>query len=69
MTKITVDARGLSCPQPVVLTMEALKKNAEAYEILVDNQTALNNVSRFAKNAGKTVSVTESGEDYIIEVK
>ncbi|MBQ3535117.1 MAG: sulfurtransferase TusA family protein [Clostridia bacterium] len=69
MAKITVDARGLSCPQPVVLTMEALKKNAEAYEILVDNQTALNNVSRFAKNAGKAVSVTESGEDYIIEVK
>ena len=69
MAKITVDARGLSCPQPVVLTMEALKKNAEAYEILVDNQTALNNVSRFAKNAGKPVSFTESGEDYIIEVK
>ena len=69
MAKITVDARGLSCPQPVVLTMEALKKNAEAYEILVDNQTALNNVSRFAKNAGKTVSCTESGDDYIIEVK
>jgi TusA-related sulfurtransferase len=69
MAKITVDARGLSCPQPVVLTMEALKKNAEAYEILVDNQTALNNVSRFAKNAGKTVSFTENGDDYIIEVK
>ena len=69
MAKITVDARGLSCPQPVVLTMDALKQNAEAYEILVDNQTALNNVSRFVKNAGKTVSVTESGEDYIIEVK
>jgi len=69
MAKITVDARGLSCPQPVVLTMEALKKNAEAYEILVDNQTALNNVSRFAKTAGKNVSFTESGEDYIIEVK
>ena len=69
MAKITVDARGLSCPQPVVLTMDALKQNAEAYEILVDNQTALNNVSRFVKNAGKTVSFTESGEDYIIEVK
>ena len=69
MAKITVDARGHSCPQPVVLTMDALNQNAEAYEILVDNQTALNNVSRFVKNAGKTVSVTESGEDYIIEVK
>lgn len=69
MAKITVDARGLSCPQPVVLTMEALKKNAEAYTILVDNQTALNNVSRFAKSAGKAVRFTESGGDYIIEVK
>ena len=69
MAKITVDARGLSCPQPVVLTMEALKQNAEAYEILVDNQTALNNVARFVKNAGKTASVTEKDDEYIIEVK
>ena len=69
MAKITVDARGLSCPQPVVLTMEALKQKAEAYEILVDNQTALNNVSRFVKNAGKTASVTEKDDEYIIEVK
>lgn len=69
MAKITVDARGLSCPQPVMLTMEALKQNAEAYEILVDNQTALNNVSRFVKNAGKTASVTEKDDEYIIEVK
>ena len=69
MAKITVDARGLSCPQPVVLTMEALKQNAEAYEILVDNQTALNNVSRFVKNAGKTASVTEKDDEYIREVK
>lgn len=68
MAKITVDARGLSCPQPVVLTMEALKKNAETYEILVDNQTALNNVSRFVNNAGKRVSVTKSGQDYILAV-
>ena len=69
MAKITVDARGLSCPQPVVLTMEALKQNDEADEILVDNQTALNNVSRFVKNAGKTASVTEKDDEYIIEVK
>ena len=69
MAKITVDARGLSCPQPVVLTMEALKQNAEAYEILVDNQTALNNVSQKEKNAGKTASVTEKDDEYIIEVK
>ena len=69
MNKITVDARGLSCPQPVLLTMQALKQNADCWEILVDNQTALNNVSRFVKNAGKTASVTEKDDEYIIEVK
>jgi TusA-related sulfurtransferase len=69
MNKITVDARGLSCPQPVLLTMQALKQNADCWEILVDNQTALQNVTRNVKNAGKTVTVTESGEDYILEVK
>lgn len=69
MAKITVDARGLSCPQPVLLTMQALKQSAEKYEILVDNQTALGNVSRFVKNAGKACEVSEANGDYIISVK
>jgi TusA-related sulfurtransferase len=69
MAKITVDARGLSCPQPVLLTMRALKKDAECYEILVDNQTALGNVSRFVKNAGKTCEVSEVDGDFVIAVK
>ena len=40
METIKVDARGLSCPQPVLLTMEALKQDAARYEILVDDHTA-----------------------------
>jgi len=59
---VKVDARGLSCPQPVLLTMEALKKDAPCYEILVDNHTAQQNVTRFLKKAGKDVSVTESDD-------
>lgn len=69
MAKITVDARGLSCPQPVLLTMQALKKNAESYEILVDNQTALGNVSRSVKNAGKSCEVSEADGEYVISVR
>ncbi len=69
MEKITIDARGLSCPQPVLLTMQALKKDAAYYEILIDNQTALGNVSRFVKNAGKTCEVSEVDGDYVIAVK
>jgi len=69
MSKITIDARGLSCPQPVLLIKEALQKNADAYEILVDNRTALNNVSRFAGNAGKTVEVQEAAGGFILTVR
>jgi len=66
---IKVDARGLSCPQPVLLAMEALKKDAECYEILVDNHTAEQNVTRCLKKAGKTVVSTETGEDILLTAK
>ena len=52
--KHTVDARGLSCPQPVLMTKKALQANpsANAFEIIVDNGTAKENVTRFATNSG-----------------
>jgi len=59
----TVDARGLSCPQPVMLTSKAIKKlNQGAIEVLVDSGTARENVSRFARNSGWTVTVEEQPE-------
>ncbi len=63
MEALKIDARGLSCPQPVLLTMEALKQNAPRYEIVVDNHTAQQNVTRCLKRAGKTVTAAVSGED------
>jgi len=57
----TIDARGLPCPQPVVLTRKAL---AEADEVLVivDNKTAQGNVSRLAEREGFAVSVEEKDD-------
>jgi len=53
----TVDARGLSCPQPVMLTSDAIKKmNKGTVEVLVDSATALENVTRIAKNSGWQVA-------------
>ncbi|WP_072499593.1 sulfurtransferase TusA family protein [Olsenella phocaeensis] len=43
----TIDARGLSCPEPVVLTRNALRDEAEL-EVLVDSPAPRENVSRFA---------------------
>ena len=66
MERIVVDARGRSCPEPVILTKNALAQKAAGYAILVDNRTALGNVSRFLAHAGKTVKVEEQGEDFRI---
>jgi TusA-related sulfurtransferase len=60
-----IDARGLSCPQPALLARQALVKAGKgAIEVLVDTDTALENVSRVAKNAGWKLTV-ESKPDGI----
>jgi tRNA 2-thiouridine synthesizing protein A len=67
----TIDARGLSCPQPALLARQALKKAGKGtIEVLVDTTTALENVSRLAKNAGWTVNVEKQPqENYRIVLK
>jgi selenium metabolism protein YedF len=60
MTKI-VDARGLACPQPVIMTKKAMAK-ADALTAIVDGTTAETNVSRMARKAGWQV-VAETKDD------
>ncbi len=57
MSKI-VDARGLACPQPVILTRKALQES-DAVTTIVDNETAMHNVSRMATKQGCQVAVEE----------
>jgi len=59
----TVDARGLSCPQPAMLAQEALQKAAKGtIEVLVDSSTARENVSRLAKSSGWDVTVKDQSD-------
>ncbi|MFC1493866.1 sulfurtransferase TusA family protein [Thermodesulfobacteriota bacterium] len=64
----TIDARGLSCPQPVLLTLDNIKKQKNGeMEILVDTETAKENVSRAAVSKGWQVKdVAGDGEGYRI---
>jgi selenium metabolism protein YedF len=57
----TIDARGLSCPHPVVLTKKALEE-ADEVTTIVDNETAKENVSRLAASQGCQVSIEEKEE-------
>jgi len=54
----TIDARGLSCPQPAMMTRQALQKaSTGTIEVLVDSGTSRDNVGRMAANAGWRVTV------------
>ena len=66
----TVDARGFSCPQPVLMTLDEIKK-AEQREILilVDTDTSKENVSRAATSQGWQVKdVLEEGGGYRVTI-
>ena len=43
-----LDARGLSCPEPVIMTRKAMATGESAYQVVVDNPTARENVTRYA---------------------
>lgn len=53
------DARGLSCPEPLMLTANALKGATEAVKVLVTEPHQKMNVEKFAKDHGKTPTSTE----------
>lgn len=60
---VEVDARGLSCPQPVIETKKAIEKTSNGeIHVLVDTMTSVMNVSRFAKNQGWKVNYEELPE-------
>ncbi len=67
--KKVVDARGLSCPQPVVLTKKALD-STDISEVLtiVDNLTALENVSRMVKTLNLESMIDEKEGQYYINI-
>lgn len=60
----TFDARGLSCPQPVLVSKKAMESNIRGFSIVVDNDTAKENVKRFMENNGYRVEIKNFGGDY-----
>lgn len=63
----TLDARGYSCPEPVIMTKKAVQKGLPL-TVLVDSMTPVNNITRFAVNAGYKVSHKAVGEDFEITI-
>lgn len=60
-----IDAKGLACPQPVVLTRKALAEN-NSVTVMVDNETAKENIKRLAENSGCTISIKQENNGIFI---
>lgn len=62
------DARGLSCPEPVLIAKDALAANKNGgFSVIVSNTTSRNNVVIFLENNGLKTNVKADGDDFIIE--
>ncbi|MBE6990542.1 MAG: recombinase [Ruminococcaceae bacterium] len=65
-----IDARGMSCPIPVVMVQKEVKKNAPAeLQVQVDSMVCVENITRYARLQGYEVSVAEGGGDYTLTLK
>jgi tRNA 2-thiouridine synthesizing protein A len=67
MTK-KVDARGFSCPQPVIMTRRAIQEGQFPIEVLVETVTSRENVRRASEKLGCQVKVEEMGEEFKLTI-
>ena len=58
-----VDARGCACPEPVMMTREAMDVDPSHIEVLVSETCAVENITRFAGHFGYAVSARQEGDD------
>ena len=64
-----LDARGLSCPEPVIIMRKAMMSTDTEYEIVVDNVVSRENVTRFAEHQGYKVTVSENNGEYTLSIR
>ena len=63
-----VDARGLSCPEPVILARKAVKAGSFPIEVLVDTVTSRDNVKRAVEKLGCNTEYAAEGDVFRITV-
>ena len=66
-----IDAMGLACPRPVILTKKAIREeNLDEVTVKVDNEIATENLTKMGKQLGFTAEVkTNSKTDYEVYLK
>jgi tRNA 2-thiouridine synthesizing protein A len=65
-----VDARGLSCPQPVIMTRQALQQTSgNQVVVLVDTMTQVHNCTRAAEKLGWQAEYGEKGDVFELTLR
>lgn len=64
---IILKCQGLPCPQPVLNCKKTIEKDSpDSFVVIVDNEAAKENVSRFVGTKGYSVSVSNSGGEWTL---
>ena len=65
-----IDARGLSCPMPVVMVQNEVKKSSPVeVKVLVDSKVCVENITRFANTKKYDVEVTKKDGEFELTLK
>jgi selenium metabolism protein YedF len=63
-----IDAKGLACPAPVIQTKAIIEKESpESIDVIVDNEAASQNVSRFLQSRHYKVTLEQQGNDFHVQ--
>jgi len=66
---IEVDARGYSCPIPVVRTKKAIEEHPhEPITVLVESEVSKENVSRLARSRGYSIKVEQVPDGFKLQI-
>ena len=63
---VQIDARGLSCPEPVVRTQKGIAANPEGVTVLVDAVVCVETIKRFANSRGYAFQIEQNGGEYTL---
>ena len=63
-----IDARGKACPQPVILAKKEIDGGCRDLTVLVDNKTAVENLTRLGNSAGMTVTTGETTQGLFVRL-
>ena len=65
-----IDARGLSCPLPVVMVQrEVTASDPAELQVLVDARVCVENITRYGHLRGYEVTAEESGGEFTVTLR